>query len=416
MIRHFIVLAFLSLVGDESLAAQTPTVTLDEALRLFASNNLELRLARSDAAQAAGIARQAGAFPNPSVNATHEPLRRAGASYSETYLTFSQRFEVSGSRGARSTAAERRFDAATLRLQADSIRLAYEVKRAFVEAARAQEMLEVTDRITEVFRTASDRAAERYESGDLSLYATRRIAVEHARYETLLADADLEVDERQSTLALLISPEEANLRIAATSLPAAMPPEVAENLRIATAAERRAELAAAQAVAEAEAADARLSRGERVPDITATGGFKRQSDGLRGAYLALSLPVPLFDRGRGAVEAAEAGAQGARERLALTRRQIENDVVHAVDTYDRLRRRADLALGREGEAGDLLDIALIAYDEGEMELVELLDAADALYEARRAATTLESSLWIAYFDLERAVGGFDGAPAGEVEQ
>jgi cobalt-zinc-cadmium efflux system outer membrane protein len=415
-VNRYLMLLASWVLATESLAAQAPAVTLDEALRLFGANNLELRLARSEAAHAAGLARQAGAFPNPSLNATHEPLRGGGTSYSESYVTLSQRFEVSGSRGARSAAGERRLEAATMRLRADSIRLAFEVKQAYVDAVRAQQTLTVANRITEVFRTASGRAAERHESGDVSLYAARRIALEHARYETLLADAELEVEERQSALALLISPEGADLRVAAASLPTDGPADVAPAFLEPAVADRRAELAAAESTVEAELAESRLTRAERIPDLTATGGLKSQSDGFRGAYLGLSLPIPLFDRGGGAVAAAEAGAQAALERLTLTRRQIEVDVVHAADTYRRIRQRADLLLGREVETDDLLDIALIAYDEGEMELVELLDAADALFEARRATTALESSLWIAYFDLERAVGGFGDAPATEVGQ
>ena len=66
-----------------------------------------------------------------------------------------------------------------------------------------------------------------------------------------------------------------------------------------------------------------------------------------------------------------------------------------------------------GDPNDLLDIALASYDEGEMELVELLDAADALHEARTAESRLRAALWTAYFDLDRALGGFEGAPSLE---
>ena len=67
-------------------------VGLDEALSLFAANNLELRLAHSRRAEAAGLARQANAFPNPTATVTHEPLSRDGQDYSETYVNLSQRF------------------------------------------------------------------------------------------------------------------------------------------------------------------------------------------------------------------------------------------------------------------------------------------------------------------------------------
>ncbi|HSH75758.1 MAG TPA: TolC family protein, partial [Longimicrobiales bacterium] len=270
------------------------------------------------------------------------------------------------------------------------------------------------ERIAEVFREAARSAEERYEEGDVSLYALRRIGVERARYETLLADAELQVGSAQRALALLVAPDAGDERLAAEPLPTSLPPDAEYGEPEAPVSEGRPELAAARAEVDAEVARARLARAERVPDLTATGGFKRQSDGLRGAFLGLSVPLPLFDRGAGAVDAAEAGLRAAEERLALTRRQLENDLIRATESYETLRRRADLFLGVEtGGSADLLDIALVAYGEGEMELVELLDAADAQHEARAADSTLRASLWIAYFDLERARGGFASAPAEE---
>ena len=72
-------------------------------------------------------------------------------------------------------------------------------------------------------------------------------------------------------------------------------------------------------------------------------------------------------------------------------------------------RRAELIEEpREDPTGgdDLLDIASVAYAEGEMELIEWLDAAEALLEAELARVRIRADLWINYYDLERAVGGF----------
>lgn len=403
-------------VGAAPVAAQeVPTVTLDEALRLFAENNLELRIARSRAQQAAALVRQAGAFANPTLSATHEPLTGEARSYSETYLTASQRFEVSGSRGARSDAAEGRYGAALQQYRADSLRVAFEVKRAYAAAVLAQEKRAVTERVTLVFREAATSATERYAAGDISLYALRRIEVERARYETRLADADLQAAAAQRALALLVAPSGEVLRLEAAPLPGNRPPAPPGGAVAAVDSARRPELAAARAEAEAAAAEARLTRAERVPDLTATGGFKRQSDGVRGAFLGLSAPLPLFDRNRGAVEAAEAATRVAEEREELTRGQVRADILQAQEAYEALRARAALVTtGTDEPQDDLLGIALVAYAEGAMELVELLDAADALHEARSDEARLSSALWIAYFDLERALGGF-GPASGQEE-
>ena len=198
----------LALAAPPLSAQQPPSVSLQDALRMFAEGNLELRLSRSRANQSAALARQAGAFPNPSLNATHEPLWGDAGSYSETYLTASQRLELSGARGARSDAGQRRGQAAVHQLRADSVRLAFDVKRSYVQALLAQERYAVTERIVNVFREAARSATERYEAGDISLYALQRIRVERARYETLLADADMGIGSAQRSLALLIAPVE----------------------------------------------------------------------------------------------------------------------------------------------------------------------------------------------------------------
>lgn len=403
------------LFAAPAIAQQPRAITLDEALDLFAANNLELRLARAEAAEAAAVARQAGAYPNPTIIASHEPLSDADRSYSETYVNLSQRLEWPGTRSAQRDAAGRTAAAAAARLGADSARLAFEVKRAYTEAARAERAQRVLTRVTDVFRTGERSAEERYAAGDISLFDRRRIAVERARYETRLAEADLEAAAARRQLALLVAPTGEELQLAPADALAGLPPLILPERPLELALVRRDEVAAVEAAMESARAAASVARQERIPDLTATGGYKRQSDGFTGAFLGLSLPLPVWDRRGGAVDAANARVTAAESRLALTRRQVENDVRRALETYESLSRRADL-LGAAAtrDTADLLEIARVAYAEGEMELITLLDAAEALWEAQTAEARLRADLWIGYYDVERAVGGFEsGVNDGE---
>ena len=409
-LRLRLAIATAMLLAAAPIAGQQPrAVTLDEALELFVANNLELRVARAEAAEAASLARQAAAYPNPTLIGSHEPLSNGDGSYSETYVNLSQRFEWPGTRRARRDAAARTAAAAAARLTADSARLAFEVKRAYTEAAQAARAERVLTRVTEVFRTGERNAEERYAAGDISLYDRRRIGLERARYETRLAEAVLDAASARRQLALLVAPNAEDPQLAPADSLTGLPPVIVPEQVLELALARRGEVAAAGAAAGSERAAASTARRERIPDLTATGGYKTQSDGLNGAFLGLSLPLPLWDRRGGAVDAAEARLAAAEARLALTRRQVENDVQRALETYESLARRAE-PLGRTvtGEAADLLDIARAAYAEGEMELIELLDAAEALWEAQTAEARLRAELWTAYYDVERAVGGFDG--------
>lgn len=405
------ILAVGAAAGPAIAQDQVTRITLDEALQLFGANSVDLRIARANAAEVTGLAHQSTAFPNPTVIGTHELLSGGGTEYTESYLNVSQRLEWPGTRSARGTAADDRIRAAAARLAADSARLAFAVKRAFIDALRAEVELRILTRVTEVFRTAEERAVRRLEAQDVSRFTVRRIQVELARYEADLVDASLEVSATRRTLRLHILPEEAGGTVAPVDWPAAVPPPVDLEHAVEQLMDGRPEVAAVNADLASAQATASAARRARIPDVTATGGYKRQTGALSGAFLGLSLPLPLWDRRGGAVAAATARVEAARARSIQVRRQIANDIQGAVDRYRALTRRAALRLrGEAAEQVDLLDIATIAYENGEMDLIELLDAAAAQHGAAMNQLRLRSDHWTSYYDLERALGGWD-APA-----
>ena len=389
-------------------AERTPIrrITLDEALGLLASN-LELRITHRAAAEAEALARQSSAYPNPTFTASHETLNATGSRLSESYFTLSQRVEWPGARDARRTAARERAAVARFRVAADSTMLAFRVKSAYVRAARAERQAHTLERVVEVFRRAEESMAARYEEGDVSLYDLRRIGVERVRYEASLADALLELGTMQRELALLVAPESSDLRLAPAEPPVGIPPSADRGDLSALALARRPEIATSQADVRSFEAQLRGLRALRLPGLTASGGFKRQSDGFRGLFLGMSVPLPLWNRSSGLIQAAGERVTAEETRLALTQREVEEDVRRAAAEYRSQLRRAEFLpdVGGGGQP-DLLSIAQVAYDTGEMELIGLLDAAEALSAAEIAVARIESELWISYYDLERAVGGF----------
>ena len=385
------------------------TVGLGEALRLFRENNLSLRRAQSEAQALRGTARQARAYPNPTLQATHEPLWRGGTRQSETYLNLSQQVEWSG-RSARIRSAREAAAAARAQTAADSARLALQVTEAYVEAATAETRRRRLTQVTRVFRRADSSMAERRSEGDASGYAVRRIRLERARYEQRLAAARLEARSARRQLALLILPDEAP-SVAAEPLPEAMPPSISRGQALRTALRARPELRRWESEVEARETALRAARRDAWPDPSVTAGYKRQSNGFEGAFLGVGIPLPFFDRNRGAAEAESARFRAAQTRQALARREIRNEVRRAYAAYTSARRQAqlvgdDLLRG----SGDLLRIAQTSYGEGEMSLVELLDAADAYRDARLRAVDLRADLWTRYFSLLRAMGQPIGLP------
>ena len=379
------------------------TVGLREALRLFRQNNLSLRRAQSEARALQGEARQEGAYPNPTAQVTHEPLWRGGTRQSETYLNLSQEIEWSG-RSARIASAQQEAAAARAQTAADSARSALEVASAYVEAATAETRRRRLRQVTRVFRQADSSMAEREREGDASGYTARRIRLERARYEQRLAAARLEAQSARRQLALLILPSKAS-SVAARPLPTASPPAISKQNALRSALQRRPELDRWQSEVNAQESSLRAARQEAWPDPSLTAGYKRQSDGFEGAFLGVGIPLPFFDRNRGNAEAASARLQATRTQKLLARREIRNEVRRAQSAYASTRSQAQL-LGDKllQGTGDLLRIARASYSEGEMSLVELLDAADAYRDARLTGIDLQADLWRRYFSLLRAMG------------
>ncbi|CAN5690362.1 TolC family protein [soil metagenome] len=407
--------AVLMATGSTAARGQEPLrrVTLGEAVQLFARYNADLHVARADAAEAAALARQAAAYPNPEASVTHEPLSGDGRSYSESYVTVSQRLQWPGTRSAQQNAADRIAAAAAARLTADSTRLAFQVREAWIHASQAERSSSLLERVTDVFRNAERSADERLREGDISAYDRRRIAIERLRYESALADARLTASTARRTLALLVLPDSDELEVGPAGTLGAAPARPDPERLTSDALARRREIAAAAAALAAARADARAGRSGRVPDITATGGYKRQSDGMAGAFLGLSIPLPLWDRRAGAVAAADARVAAAEARLTQAERQVRNDVARSLLAYEAAVARIAMLADPQADAADLLTTAQIAYEAGEMDLLQLLDAAGALRDSEALEARLRADLWISWFDLERAVGGFDGSMDNE---
>jgi cobalt-zinc-cadmium efflux system outer membrane protein len=390
-------------VDEQSVDAPERRVTLDEALRLFRANNLSLQRGQAEVEAMRGQARQATAYPNPRLQASYEPIWRNGTRRSETYLNLSQRIALSG-RSGRIEAARERADAARAGAQADSLRLVFDVTEAYVQAAAAEARLRRFGRVARVFRRADSSFAAREAEGDASGYAVRRIRLERARYEQRHAAARLDAQNAWQQLALLILPDEAPA-VAAEDLPRALPPPITEEEALRTALRQRPELRRWQSEIDAQQAALQAALHAARPSPTITAGYKQQSDGFAGAFLGAAIPLPVFDRSRGQAQAEFARLSAAETTQMLVRREVQNDVRRAHSAYASLRQQTQM-IGQNLLPGsdDLLRIAQTSYTEGEMSLVELLDATEAYRDAQIRTIDLRADLWTRYFDLLRAMG------------
>jgi outer membrane protein, heavy metal efflux system len=135
------------------------------------------------------------------------------------------------------------------------------------------------------------------------------------------------------------------------------------------------------------------------------GGLKRADDDgrrERGGVFGVTVGIPLFDTG--GREAARWSAEGARvaaEREAVERR-IHSDIAGALEILT--LRQAALQQEQPQAASELAQIAEVAYREGEVGILELLDAVRTASRARNRAIDVRLDARLAQIALERVVG------------
>ena len=119
----------------------------------------------------------------------------------------------------------------------------------------------------------------------------------------------------------------------------------------------------------------------------------------------MDLAIPLFSRGQAATALAAAQKARAEAEAQLWRLQIEADVRAAYNVariqQERVTRYQESAAAI---AEPLAQIGRVGYEEGELSILELLDAERQALEARLQVLELAAAARRAAIDLDRVIG------------
>ena len=403
---HSAVALALLLAAGPLGAQQAPGLTLQRARELARQTSPHITAAQSAVEAAAARERQARAFLNPDISYSREQTSGNGVSTSQNIASFDQRLEIGGQRGARVAAARLRQEAARARVAAAIRDLDYEVARAFIAVGTAARRAQLAKRGAEQFTEASRIMTQRFEQGDVSGYEVRRVRLEAARYAAVAAQASFTARDarlRFNQLTGLTSDTAlAALQAVAQGIDVESPPDSFVTVALA----QNPELRAAELEVRAAESDATSIGREVVPSPTLSAGFKNEetttAERLSGFVAAVSLPLPLWDRRGGAVDAARAEARRLEAERATARRRVQRmlqTTLEAVRAADRQQAALRAQLGPEAEAA--LQAAEVAFAEGEITLLEWLDAVRAYQEAEAAFADVLAESYTQRAALER---------------
>ncbi len=395
--RHFLLLLLCAL----PLAAGAQALTEAEALRLGLSR-AELRdLERGTRALADAEVTAAGTWPNPTLDYERERTRTSPRGSDETWR-LAQTFDLSGRRGLRAAAAERRLGAAEASNSTRRGELAAEIRRQFHDLLHTQQVVHATETWVRRFLLIESRIEKQASAGEASGYDLRRISRERQTTEARLAAEQAKLLRQRERLAALIGRPADEL--SGSLLPPALPALDAALTKL----EQRPELQVLARRAEAADLESRAAARGWLPDVTLGVGTKKSDNGFttdHGAIVSLSIPLPVFDRQQAGAQRAAAEAMTARAELGLAKHRAEGDLRGLHRQAERLTTAAaDYRAQAVSTIPELLRIAEAAYQGGESTLLELLDAYRGALDTEATALDLEWQARAARIDYDLLTG------------
>jgi len=376
-------------------------LSLNDALALFLRQNLDLLMAQYGIDAAKGQQITARLFPNPVLNSWLYTSMTGGHNFgqsTEVGATVQQLFEVAGKRGYRIESAG--FGTQTAEATfTDTIRqLSYTVKDSYYRVQAAQRHLELAEENRDRFTRILDVNTIRYNKGFIAGVDLIRIRLQTIDFVSQVIQSTQEIQSALADLRTVLGvPPSTKLELT-TQLEyhrVEPNPRTLEQLAL----ENRPDIRAKRLTVSQREADLKLARAYRFPDPSLGPGFTVQGptgpDNPQQYLLALTVPLPVFNRNQGGIVQAEVGLQTADADLRKTLIQVRNQVELAYRNLIESRRLAEVfQAGILQDARDAFTIIERAYEKGGVTITDLLDAA-------RSSRTIQQNYIDALFTYER---------------
>lgn len=361
-----------------------------------------------DAAEAR--VRQARVRPNPTLALDVENAFGSGPfegfGNAETTLGLTQDLELWGRRGARVDAARAEAGTAALRRDLAVIDAAGRLALVYAEAEAAERRFDLAEEALSVTLADARAALTLVEEGREPMVRALQGESEAATARAVLDEAQAERDAafaRLTAAAMLPTP--------VTSIEASL----IDQVPAAALASDAATPVVRVAEAERDAAERRIAveRIQSRPDVSASVGLRRyEVEDATALTLGLSLPLPLFDRNRGNIDAAQAEFRAAEARLMGARQEAQADRNAATARLNASTSRVKAADAGVTAAQEAYRLSRIGFDAGRISQLELRSSRAALISSRNAAVDARLARVRAEIDLARLQGR---APFGAVQ-
>ena len=380
--KRSLLFVFAILLPWTKLCHGQTVLSAQDAVSYALAHRPELRAANERVTASERLRSQAGLIPNPRFLFRKEDLRPQTSPFgesSQTYWEGEQRLETSGKRGGRIAVAQQGTEES--RLQSDLARrqIVLNVRESYWKVKAAQSLAALYAQDADYFHQVIEYHEARFREGKIAEVDLLRVRLQGEQIRAAAANARLDSEKAILMLAQEMNAAPNSSWVLSEDFETLEAPKPVPGGADAVSLRTEGQLAK-QAIAKAEA-QTRLEKANGRPDLLFTGGYKRDVD-LDSPVAGVQFDLPLFNRNQGAVAAAHAEEDAAREtyqatrnrlaaELALTQREFEMRREQYLQTFKPLREQAI----------EISNISRAAYQAGGLDLLRLLDAERARVDA-----------------------------------
>jgi cobalt-zinc-cadmium efflux system outer membrane protein len=387
-----------------AIAVADPAPSYPELLRQ-ANAAPRLKAAQAGVSQAEGLARQAGAHPNPTLTIESENFSGngpyTGTQLTETTASVEQTLELGGKRRARIDAGRASVELSRARVRQTEADFAFDLAEAYGAAEIADLRVQLA---TEALSLAEDDAGVASALVKAGKEADLRSLQAQTAVETARADLGEAQATRDTTFAKLTAMVDSPVPFSTIPNSLLSHADRAETIPAVDALACPAYLVAL-AEREEVARRVKVERTRATPDVTLSLGVRQfQADDAHALVGGISVPFPVFDRNKGNIAAVSSELTAAEHNLNIVRLDAQADIQSASARLTASFARVKSAQASERTAQEAYRLTRIGYESGKLPLSEVLIARRTLTEARAQALNARQDRLNAEAELAHLAG------------
>jgi outer membrane protein TolC len=387
-------------------------LTLDEAERIALEENPEIHVAVRRLAMAEAHVPAAGALDDPQFmyRGWQVPLKHPwDYNAAQNMLMISQALPGPGKRGLETGIARTDVQAEKDALESSRLRVRVEVRKAFYDLLLAQDEMQIHNQHVVIAHQAIEAARIKYTTGKVPQQDMLKAQLALTRLAEHMIRFDHDADVARAHLNTLLGRDPTLPISLRGDFQVDRPLPSAQDLEK-LALESRPDLLGAQIAADKSRQEQTLAKKAYVPDFTVSAGYMLMPSGSdpRNNYMIEgSVSLPWLNHRKHDGDIAEAAAKVTNEdaELAAMRNEAFGQIEEALaDARAAQRLAAIYHSSLRPQADATLHAAVIAYENNQTELLDLLDSQMTVIDVDLSWRQAMGDFSARMADLELAVG------------